>query len=120
MRTLRNPKKTVFSGMKVFGSFIISRFIPSRPTISSPADASSSTDTTPTFDWNDVPGALTYKIQIASDAGFTTVVQHSDAVAVSTYTATALAIGDYFVRVRSQNGSGNSAYSTTVSFTITA
>ncbi len=55
------------------------------PTQTAPADATISDTPRPTFTWNAVTNALTYEIQIASDAGFSTIVDSSSAVATTSY-----------------------------------
>ncbi len=72
-----------------------------------PTDGSSTTDTTPTFSWNAVPGATGYELQIAdSEAG----VETSPATSVTgtSYTPTsALTKGKtHYWRVRAKDGAG--------------
>ncbi len=43
------------------------------PVLTAPADASETT-VRPTFTWNAVPGATSYRIEIATDAGFTNII----------------------------------------------
>jgi hypothetical protein len=84
---------------------------PAVPTLLTPANASSTTDLTPTFDWNDVSGATSYTIQVDNNSDFSSPeIQQSPTV--STYTpASNLAAGTYYWRVLATNANGSSAYS---------
>ena len=69
------------------------------PVLSALADASSSTETLPTFDWEDVTGAASYTLQYGTDETFTTTTEET--VTESTFTPTAdLAVGTYYWRVK--------------------
>lgn len=87
------------------------------PSQSSPVDAAMLTDYTPTFNWIGVVGATSYDIQIASDSGFSTIVD-SATVNDPTYTpASDLTYSRVFYwRVRSKNAAGDSAWSSTRTF----
>ncbi len=104
-------------------SFSIDQANPSVPTLLTPADGGCVPNGTPTLDWADATdvgcGILNYDIQIATDAGFLSIVQ-SATVVPSQYTVSpALATSTYFWRVRSRDIPGNvSAYSTAFSFMI--
>lgn len=67
-----------------------------------------------TVNWSDSNFETSYEIQIATDAGFVTVVQNTTATANATSKAiTGLSNWtSYWARVRSVNAFGNSAYST--------
>ncbi|MDD3150731.1 MAG: S8 family serine peptidase [Candidatus Gastranaerophilales bacterium] len=83
---------------------------PAAPSLISPANASSSTDLTPTFDWNDVSGATSYTIQIDNNSGFTSV-DYTNSPTASTYTpASNLPVGTWYWRVLATNANGSSAY----------
>jgi hypothetical protein len=84
--------------------------LPAVPTLVAPTDASTTTDTTPTFDWADVSGATSYTIQVDNNSDFSSVEQTSSP-AVSEYTATTLGSGTYYWRVLATNANGSSAYS---------
>ena len=86
----------------------------------SPADAGTTSDTTPLLDWNDVSGASGYELQLASTsagvAGSTAL-----SMAISQYQMpTILALGDMrYWRVRAQNADGVwGAWSSIWSFTV--
>jgi subtilisin family serine protease len=83
---------------------------PAVPTLALPANASSTSDLTPTFDWNDVSGATAYTIQIDNDVAFGSV-DYTNSPTTSTYTPAAnLAVGTWYWRVLATNAFGSSAY----------
>jgi subtilisin family serine protease len=92
--------------------------VPAVPTLATPTNGSTTTDTTPTFDWNDVSGATAYTIQVDNNSDFSSPeIQQSPTV--STYTpGTALAAGTYYWRVLATNAYGSSAYSSSWSVII--
>lgn len=83
-------------------SFTVPIPVPTAPTLISPADASSTADTTPTLDWDDVQFAEEYWVQIASSYTFTTIVQSANTTE-SEYTATILTSATYYWRVKAVN-----------------
>jgi hypothetical protein len=93
---------------------------PAVPTLLTPTDASTTTDLTPTFDWNDVSGATSYTIQVDNNSDFSSPeIQQSPTV--STYTpASNLAAGTYYWRVLATNANGSSAYSASWSVILNA
>lgn len=90
---------------------------PAAPTLISPANGSTTSDTTPTFDWSDVadPSGVTYTLEIIGALTKT-------GLTASTYTLTgaeALADGTYSWHVRAVDGAGNvGEWSATWSLTI--
>jgi hypothetical protein len=88
------------------------------PGLISPANTSSTCDTTPTFDWGPVSGASSYEIQVDDDPSFGS--PEIDAITSSSdFTPTsALAPGTYHWRVRAGNGCGNGPWSTAWSVTV--
>jgi len=80
---------------------------PSVPGLLSPAAGALTTDLSPTLDWSDsVPGLDHYQVQIATDAGFVTIVRDEN-VGASTYTVSPDLDPNatYWWRVRSWNAS---------------
>ncbi|MEA2252279.1 MAG: hypothetical protein QOG70_2521 [Solirubrobacteraceae bacterium] len=77
------------------------------PTLVAPANAGRITaGQTATFDWSDVSGAASYRIQVSSSNTFSTTVL--DRVVTPSQLAAALtATGDRFWRVRANDGAGN-------------
>ena len=110
------------------------------PTLTSPADAASSTDQTPTFTWNRITGASSYRIQVdTSSAGTTncspsvgaaglgysapvaidqTVSDPGSGTTVSFTPITDLADGNYVWHVRSITGTILGCYSNENDLTI--
>ncbi len=85
-----------------------------------PADGATDTSSTPTFGWTNDPNASNYDIEIATDSGFTTIVE-SSTVATTSYQATSLsAATTYYWRVRATNNCGQGNYSAVRSFTTAA
>jgi uncharacterized repeat protein (TIGR02543 family) len=88
------------------------------PVLSTPADGAATLTRRPTFDWEDVPGATGYTLQVSRNNTFTQIV-HTGTVrtATSTYTpgVDLLANSLLFWRVKA-NGTNPSAYSAGRSF----
>ncbi|RYD15683.1 MAG: hypothetical protein EOP90_06965 [Lysobacteraceae bacterium] len=96
----------------------ISSAAPAAPVLTTPADDATGVKVVPTLSWNAVPGALSYAIEVASDAGFTTIVA-SGTSNVPTWAVTAVLDSEteYFWRVTPDNYCGDGPVSTTSSFT---
>jgi subtilisin-like proprotein convertase family protein len=97
----------------------ISGSSPSATTLSSPVNLAVSVAIPTGFAWVAAPGAgITYEVDIATDAGFATIVDQGTALATTAYnSATLLAATTYFWRVRSVTGCGTSPWSAAWSFT---
>jgi len=78
---------------------------PAAPTLLSPAQ-----DATPAqpvaFDWSDVSGAASYRIQIDDSSTFTSPLVVDQTVTASQFTAPALAARQHWWRVRASNSAG--------------
>jgi hypothetical protein len=76
----------------------------------------------PTFTWSAVSGASSYSIQVATDAGFTTVVASASGLASPSWTSNVtLNTGTtHYWRVLATNACGTSVYSSVFSFTTVA
>ncbi len=88
------------------------------PTTPTAVVASTVTQSSFTANWNTVPGASNYFIDVASDAGFTTIVSgyNNLSVATNSLLVTSLSNGTtYYYRVRSANATGSSPSSNTIS-----
>jgi hypothetical protein len=85
-------------------------------TLSEPTNGAS-LGVVPTFGWNSVAGAASYRIQIATDDMFANIVV-DDVVADPTY-STPLDDGTYFWHVRVETPGTSDPYSNTWSFTLT-
>jgi hypothetical protein len=85
---------------------------PARPWRVSPPHGYETADTTPSFDWSDVsdPTGVTYRLQIAYDYNFTSLVRDKGGLATSDYTLAALEAldnGSYYWRVCAVDGLGH-------------
>ncbi|OAB59347.1 hypothetical protein AY599_17465 [Leptolyngbya valderiana BDU 20041] len=88
------------------------------PALSLPADGASDLDLQPSFTWDAIAGVDDYVIQIATDAGFTSLVFNTTVTATSFVPGTELATGtEYFWRVAGANLCGAGSWSSTRSFT---
>ena len=93
-----------------------------QPVLTSPANGASNVPVPPTFTWNVPAQAGTYSIQIATDAGFSNIVDQASGLTDPTYTAAAPLNTNtlYYWRVMADNTCGASAYSTVFSFRTVA
>lgn len=100
-------------------TLVISSGSPGAVTLTSPANGAASVVMPVNFAWSVASGSgVTYEIQIASDAGFVSIVEQASALATNSYSATTLVGGTtYYWRVRAITGCGTSAWSSTFSFT---
>ncbi len=90
----------------------------SAPTLVSPLPGSISPAAQTVFIWNQVPSATTYRQQLATNVGFTTIVYEDSMLTDTVSFSGQLAVSTvYFWRVRAENGGGTTAWSTTWSFT---
>lgn len=83
-----------------------------------PIDKSIAQPIQPTFDWDDVAGAATYEIEIATDSLFTNIAESANNLTNSNYSLTnKLAFStNYFWRVKSVNQCGNTSFGTFFQF----
>ncbi len=83
------------------------------PTLTAPANNATDQALLPQFTWNADTNAEEYEIQIASDAGFTNIVEAAT-VTTNTYTITTSLTGDteYWWRVRTKNQCATGAHTT--------
>lgn len=101
-------------------TLIISSPTPGAVTLLTPANGATNQSTTPTFTWNAISGVgITYAIDIATDAAFTTIVNTSSGLTTNSYTpGSALASGTaHYWRVRATSGCGTGPNSTPFTFT---
>ncbi|MBK9123996.1 MAG: carboxypeptidase regulatory-like domain-containing protein [Chloroflexi bacterium] len=89
------------------------------PTLLLPADLTVTRERQPEFGWTAVTDAQKYRIEIASDAGFVSIVQTADTTGTAFTPADKLAEGTYFWHVSAKAPDGLwSAFSSAWSFTI--
>lgn len=95
--------------------------IPPAPVLTAPTDAATEVSVTPLLTWDPAIGAATYRVQISSDPGFTTILIDQAAIATNSYTVV-VPLGTsslYYWRVNATNVGGTGPYSTTNSFNTT-
>lgn len=83
--------------------------ITSGPQLSTPANNSKDVSTRPTFTWTPVANAETYKLQVASDPGFTSIVFDRSGIEGPNFTLTTNLATDtqYYWRIYAENVCGN-------------
>ena len=90
----------------------------SAPQLLSPSNNGQSSNLTPTFDWTDVSGATSYRLQVSSFSSFSSIT--IDTITMqSTYTPSQNLLRGrrYYWRVLTQNGGTSSIWSAVWSFT---
>ena len=90
---------------------------PPAPTLIAPSNGATNIPLSQNFSWNAAAGADTYRIQIASDAGFSALVYDVSGIASTNITESLPASTTLWWRVNATNGIGTSAYSSVFSFT---
>ena len=95
---------------------------PGAPALLTPANGALNVPSMPTFTWNALPGAGSYSIQVATDAGFSNIVASASGLTSPTWTAnvTLNTSTTHFWRVQADNACGVGNYSTVRSFTTVA
>ncbi|MEY3237981.1 MAG: hypothetical protein RI883_2082, partial [Bacteroidota bacterium] len=97
----------------------ISAGSPSAVTQISPANGATGVPVPVSFTWNTAAGSgITYSIDVATDAAFTSIVGQATGLVSAAYSSTTLnANTQYYWRVRAVSGCGSSAWSSTYNFT---
>ncbi len=90
------------------------------PTLTSPANNATGASNFPTLMWTAVPGASSYDIEIATDAGFSNIVDSATGISGTSYDASLAPNTQYFWRVRTNNFCSTSGYSAVYNFTTGA
>jgi len=88
-------------------------------TLLSPLNGATAVAIPTTLTWNTAPGAgVTYDIDIATDAGFSTIVDNATGLTAASYIASSLLSNTtYYWRVRATNACGTTPFSSAFSFT---
>ena len=91
---------------------------PGAAILNSPADGASGVSLTPTYTWTPGAQAATFDIDVATDAGFSNIVDSATGLAAATYTSGVVLdpLATYYWRVLSHNPCGMGAYSAVFSF----
>lgn len=88
------------------------------PTLSSPSNGAVDVELPVTLDWNNVPGATSYDVQLSDDDGFSNLIVDENGITSSNYTVSELDNGTtYYWRARAKNASETSNWSASWSFT---
>lgn len=90
---------------------------PATASLISPANAAIDVATSPVLSWSAVAGAESYVVEVATDAGFTSIVDTSVVTDVNYALVGLLPNTEYFWRVRASNICGDAAFSAVRSFT---
>ncbi len=94
---------------------------PGAPSLTSPGNGASNVDAAPTYSWSPVAGNGTYEIEVATDSGFSNIVDSAVGISGDSYTGTMLAANtQYFWRVRTFNVCGPGTWAPVFSFTTVA
>ena len=94
--------------------------VPIAPTLISPANGSTGISLTPTLNWNDIPNAFDYGVQLTNDPNFLTLVINVNGLTNSEYTVPTGILDPntvYFWRANARNGLGTGTFSTIWFFT---
>lgn len=105
----------------VVESFEIDATAPTSPTLATPISNSFINDMTPAFVWgaSTDANAVTYSLTVASDSGFSSVVDSTTGVSGTTFTfANPLLDGAYFWKVEATDAAGNTKSSAISSFKV--
>lgn len=87
---------------------------PGTPVLIAPPDSSTNVSVTPTLDWDDVPGAEYYRVQVSTDPNFGTTVVNVGGLTNSAYVVQSGALSNnvtYYWKVNATNPGGTSPWS---------
>jgi hypothetical protein len=86
--------------------------VPSAAVLATPADGTTGNSTNPVLSWNPIPGASSYRLQVSRVADFTSPVQDTSGLPVTSFTVQGLTNDtEYFWRVDARNDNGTGAWS---------
>jgi len=92
--------------------------IPDVPVLGSPVDNAVSQPTTLLLNWNTMPGADIYRLQVSTDQNFSLLVVDDSTLTITSEQLTGLSNNTkYYWRVQAKNAGGTSAYSMVWDFT---
>jgi hypothetical protein len=101
-------------------SFTTLQSLHSAPTLIAPPNGSTGISLTPLLDWNDVPTAQVYRIQLSTNSGFSPAVLDTAGVAVSEFTiSSGILLNNtlYYWHVNASNAAGTGQWSSSWVFT---
>lgn len=116
-----NATNSVTTGpwSSVWNFTTLSNLPPATPTLLSPANGSDTVGLTPILDWFDAAGANSYRIMLATDSNFNSVILDVSNINSSNYNVPSpylTYLTRYYWRVNATNGFGNSPWSATWNF----
>ncbi|MBS1513809.1 MAG: T9SS type A sorting domain-containing protein [Bacteroidetes bacterium] len=93
--------------------------LPAAPTLITPSNGATGVSTSPAFDWFDVAGATSFRLQVSTNSGFAPVLYDSANISLSqlNFPAVLQNATTYYWRVSASNTAGTGQYSTSYSFT---
>ena len=94
--------------------------VPAAPFLLAPANNSTGVSRTPVLDWNTVPNATSYRVQVSTDSNFTSTIVNAVTGSSSQYTVPSgiLSYGTlYYWRANATNASGTGPWSEKWKFT---
>lgn len=104
--TVKSTPTNATPSSKISGAIIVNT-VPVAATLLVPINNTEINDQTPDLIWTPVDNVDNYEIEIATDPGFTNIVQSTDELTTNQYTATPLADNtDYYWRVTGFNSCG--------------
>ena len=87
--------------------------VPNQPTLTSPAAGATEVALRPQLVWQPVEGATEYKVEVATDAGFTNIVESATTTATNhTIDHVLASLTWHYWHVRATNGCGDGAFAT--------
>ena len=94
---------------------------PSAPALLYPVNGDTNISASPTLGWSPVAVATSYHLQLATDTDFNELVVDQGSISESVLGVSGLTLGEeYFWRVLASNSYGDSPWSETWSFTVSA
>jgi len=107
-----------WNGWSSIRSYQVDTTPPGTPTLYSPTDDTITNDNTPFLDWSTASGAVDYYLQVAYDAGFTSLAR-TYLGSSTAYTCPTLSDDIYYWRVRGRDAASNwGSYSTVWNFQV--
>ena len=109
--TSNSVNQNINAGLTIFSNTF------SALTLTAPTNAGTAVSLTPTYTWNADVNATSYDVQIATDAGFNTIIHNGNAT-TNSYTGPTLSpVTQYFWRVKAKNSCGEGSFSSAFNFT---
>lgn len=112
---------TLFDTKTVSVATVLAPVLPDVPVLVSPADLATDVPIPSPLAWSAVPGATSYRVQVAADSVFSQIDADLPYVAALTFNVTGLnPATTHYWRVKATGPAGSSDWSSTWSFTTTS